>query len=97
MSTTCVASGTYCDSPYKNFVSDSASWTFPTTALSDAGQRSTVGFSSTIDHQLASNEVAAAYVPDSVAVVRPDQFVDPVLDYKNTTSDHYPVIARYAF
>lgn len=79
-------------SPYRYFVQDAADYTFPTEALSDAGSRSTVRYAEMIDHQLATDEMFATYVPGSVEAFRADQYVT---DYGNTTSDHYPVIARY--
>src|SRR6185295_7661649 len=44
-------------SPYENFVNDTTRYFFPTKALSDAGQHSTVSFPNVIDHHLITNEV----------------------------------------
>ncbi|HET7233842.1 MAG TPA: lamin tail domain-containing protein [Longimicrobium sp.] len=79
-------------SPYANFVSASASYTFPTKALSDAGVASTVSYSDMIDHHLDTNEMYAAYVANSAQVFRADTYIS---SYGTTTSDHYPVITRY--
>lgn len=79
-------------SPYKNFVDDAARYVFPTKALSDAGFRSTVGYSDMVDHHLATNEKHSAYVAGSAEVLRPDQYI---ASYGTTTSDHYPVMTRY--
>src|SRR5215475_5804696 len=81
-------------SPYANFVNDTARYSFPTKALSDAGIASTVSFPDTIDHHLNSNEANATYVAGSVEVFRVDQFIP---NYGATTSDHYPVLSRYTF
>lgn len=80
-------------SPYQPFVTDAARYLVPTKALSDARISSTVSNSETIDHHLVSNEVAAAYVPSSAEVFRVDAYVP---SYATTTSDHYPVLSRYA-
>jgi hypothetical protein len=81
-------------SPYANFVNDSVRYRFPTKALTDAGISSTTGFPDMIDHHLNTNEVNAAYVPNSVEAYRVDQFI---ANYATTTSDHYPVLSRYTF
>jgi endonuclease/exonuclease/phosphatase family metal-dependent hydrolase len=81
-------------SPYSNFVSDGARYTFATKALTDAGVASTVSYTDMIDHQLDSNELYATYVPGSVKVYRVDSYIT---SYGTTTSDHYPVISRYTF
>jgi endonuclease/exonuclease/phosphatase family metal-dependent hydrolase len=65
---------------------------FTTDALTAANIATTVGFSSTIDHHLATDELAARYVAGSAHVVRLDQYV---WQYGTTTSDHYPVVTRY--
>jgi endonuclease/exonuclease/phosphatase family metal-dependent hydrolase len=81
-------------SPYANFVSDAADYTFPTKALSDAGVASTVSFSDMIDHHLNSNEMHASYVAGSAQVFRADTYI---ASYGTTTTDHYPVITRYNY
>jgi hypothetical protein len=68
-------------------------YAFITRPLSLAGESSTTSFPDMIDHTLASNEVVANYVPNSVRVLRPTW----IPDYDGTTSDHYPVLSRYAF
>jgi endonuclease/exonuclease/phosphatase family metal-dependent hydrolase len=79
-------------SPYANFVSDAADYTFPTKALSDAGVASTVSFSDMIDHHLDTNDLYGSYVAASAQVFRADSYI---ASYGTTTSDHYPVITRY--
>ena len=81
-------------SPYANFVGDPSRYTFPTKALTDAGIASTVSYTDMIDHQLATNELAATYVAGSVQVYRVDTYIS---SYGTTTSDHYPVLSRYTY
>ncbi len=78
-------------SPYANFV-DSDAYAFPTAALSAAGDHSTVFYSDMIDHQLVTDDLLADYVTGSAAVVPAD---DWLASYPESTSDHYPVMARY--
>jgi endonuclease/exonuclease/phosphatase family metal-dependent hydrolase len=85
---TSIASG---PSPYAAFVHDPG-YRFITEALSDAGVSSTVFFTDMIDHQLATDELAAVYVAGSIAVVPADDYVDA---YHESTSDHFPVAARF--
>jgi hypothetical protein len=81
-------------SPYQNFVSDSAHYTVQTKVLSDAGLASTVNNPDVIDHHMNTNEVAGTYIAGSAEIYRVDAFVP---GYGTTTSDHYPVLTRYAF
>ncbi|WP_428264132.1 lamin tail domain-containing protein [Haliangium sp.] len=81
-------------SPYQDFVDDSADYTFPSEALTLAGQSSTINFQDMIDHHLATNELMANFVADSAEVY----FVDDLVpNYEDTTSDHRPVLSRYRF
>jgi endonuclease/exonuclease/phosphatase family metal-dependent hydrolase len=79
-------------SPYKNFVDATASYFFPTKALSEAGQHSTVSFPDMIDHHLITNELVPLFVPGSAEVYLVDQFVP---NYGPTTTDHFPTLSRY--
>jgi endonuclease/exonuclease/phosphatase family metal-dependent hydrolase len=81
-------------SPYQDFVADSAHYFIPTTALSETRIGSTVHFSDTIDHHMTTDEAAATYIAGSAEVYRVDAFISK---YGTTTSDHYPVLTRYAF
>ncbi|MFB7280496.1 lamin tail domain-containing protein [Streptomyces hydrogenans] len=81
-------------SPYANFVNDAARYTFPTRALSLAGVVSTTSYPDFIDHQLVTDEVQAKYVAGSATAFQPQPYVP---NYAATTSDHYPVLARYDF
>jgi len=80
--------------PYQDFVSDPSGYTFITRELSLAGDDTSIGFENVVDHTLASNEVAARYLPDTAEVIYADQWVP---DYLNTLSDHRPVASSYAF
>ncbi|MFP2958900.1 lamin tail domain-containing protein [Myxococcus sp. 1LA] len=86
------ATGGRFESPYHNFVSDTANYLFTTEALSRAGIGSTASRSTFIDHQLISNELRESYIPNSTRVLRPD-----ISGYRNNTSDHYPIISRFNF
>jgi hypothetical protein len=88
------SSGKPLPTPYQNFVSDPANYTFITRALSLAGDDTSIGFENVVDHTLASNEVAARYVANSAHVIYADQWVP---DYLNVVSDHRPVTSAYAF
>ncbi len=79
---------------YQSFVSDTAGYQVLTKTLSAAGFRSTVGFNDMIDHIAISNELAREYLPGSVNVITPFRLIR---NYANTTSDHLPVTARFAF
>ncbi|MDP2274277.1 MAG: endonuclease/exonuclease/phosphatase family protein [Archangium sp.] len=78
-------------SPLAPFVNDPA-YRFTTDSLSAAGISTTANFSSTIDHHLATDELARRFVADSAKVLRPEAWVT---DYVLKTSDHYPVVTRY--
>ncbi len=79
-------------SPFAPILADTAAYRFTTDALTAAEIPTTVGFSSTIDHHLATNELAERFVEGSAKVLRVDGFVP---EYGTTTSDHYPVLTRY--
>jgi endonuclease/exonuclease/phosphatase family metal-dependent hydrolase len=81
-------------SPYENFVADAADYTFTTKPLSDANLTSVIGYKTVIDHHLASNEAQALYVPGSAEVYRVDAYIP---SYDTTTTDHLPVLTRYAW
>ena len=79
------------DTPYRQFVSDTAAWAFPTAELSAAGETSIIGYDDIIDHILASDEVMAWYQTGSTVVHRVDEHIP---NYRETTTDHLPVIIR---
>ncbi|WP_233597147.1 lamin tail domain-containing protein [Corallococcus sp. CA041A] len=80
------------ESPYLNLVNDAARYKFLTQPLSESGERSTVSNSQFIDHQLATNELAAYHVANSTKVLKPS-----IVSYKSTTSDHYPIFSDFNF
>ena len=80
-------------SSYINLINDSIDYKLLTLPLSRAGQRSTVSFDNVIDHQVASNEMGVAYLPGSARILT---YVSTLVSgYATTTTDHYPVQARY--
>ena len=76
-------------SPYANLV---ASHYFPTYAIAQANQPTTVHGRLPIDHALATGAMEEAYVSGSAAVFPADDYID---DYGDTTSDHLPVVMRF--
>jgi len=74
--------------PFQNFLDAPAQYTFITQPLSSTS--STISLPGFIDHQLVTNELAAAYVSNSVMVLRPE-----IPSYGSTTSDHYPIMSRF--
>ncbi|MBC7827647.1 MAG: Ig-like domain-containing protein [Chitinophagaceae bacterium] len=80
-------------SSYINLINDSVDYKLLTLPLSRAGLKSTVSFDNVIDHQVASNEMGVAYVPGSAKILT---YVSTMVSgYATTTTDHYPVVARY--
>lgn len=80
-------------SPYRPFIADTAHFWTITKALSEAGKASTVGYPDMIDHITISDELFDAYIGGSAAVfTAPEKFIPY---YGNTTSDHYPVWAKF--
>src|SRR6266540_424916 len=61
--------------PWANFLSDPARYTFPTKALSDAHIASTVSYPDFIDHQLFTNEVGGMYIAGSASIIRADNYI----------------------
>ena len=81
------------DTPYRSLVDAAPEWVFPTASLSAAGARSMPRYTEVIDHILASDEAMAWYEEGSAMVYEID---DIIPDYLDTTSDHLPVMARFA-
>lgn len=79
-------------SPFTTLVED-PSYRFTTDALTAAQRSTTVRFSATIDHHLATDELAARFLEGSAQVLRVDAFISR---FGETTSDHFPVLTRYA-
>jgi len=80
---------------YSAFTTDAANYPSPTLALSLAGKRSTVGFNDMIDHVVLSRAFNPNYLPGTAAVQVGVTAAIP--NYGTTTSDHYPILTRYAF
>lgn len=80
------------DTPYRNFLEAAPEWVFPTATLGVGGGTSVIGFDDVIDHMLASDEAMAWYEAGSALVYRVDEHVPR---YRDTTSDHLPVLVRF--
>lgn len=84
----------YLETPFRNFVNDSVHYFYPSKRLSLAGEKSYVFGSQMIDHQMISKALHDSfYVENSSAVL--SQLSSQIANYGNTTTDHYPVMARY--
>jgi hypothetical protein len=96
-------------SSYKNFVTDNVNYKQISRALSLCGVSSTAKYPDIIDHFLMSNEFGVIpetgpnpapstsgiyYLDKTINVSRP---INYVANYTTTTSDHYPVNARFRF
>ncbi len=78
-------------SSFQEYVDDTANYTIVSSALSEAGLRSFVFRENMIDHIAITNELDEAYIENSVTVHY--EVYDG--DYAFTTSDHFPVSARF--
>ena len=96
-------------SSYANFVNDNINYKQISRALSDCKVSSTAKYPDIIDHFLMSNEFGVLpssgatpspslsgiyYLEKTINVSRPISYVT---NYTTTTSDHYPVNARFTF
>lgn len=79
--------------PYQSFINDPDHYLVITKVLSDSHQASETNYPSTIDHITISNELVPIYVDGSVAVFQHAK--DFITNYANSTSDHYPVWAKF--
>jgi hypothetical protein len=80
-------------SPYQPFVADNANFWVVTKALSESDEASTVKYPDMVDHITISDELFNSYIGGSAAVfTSPEEFIP---NYGNTTSDHYPVWAKF--
>ncbi len=87
-----VADGiTTTESSFITYVQDPENYNVVTSMLSDAGFRSYVSRENMIDHIAITNELFDNYIDNSASVGY--QFYDE--DYAFTTSDHFPVSARF--
>jgi hypothetical protein len=78
--------------PYANFLGDTARYTFISKALTDNKIPTTGGFTTAIDHHLATNEMAARFIAKSIEAYNLNSIIT---NYNSTTTDHYPVLSRY--
>jgi hypothetical protein len=96
-------------SSYANFVNDNVNYKQVSRALSLCGVSSTAKYTDIIDHFMLSNEFGVLpasgatpspslsgiyYLEKTINVSRP---INYVTNYTTTTSDHYPVNARFTF
>jgi hypothetical protein len=81
-------------SSYNSFVSDVSDYKALTYALAQAGGFSFPSSGSFLDHIIISDELTDEYLDPSTTVEDPRSYV---VNYANTTSDHLPVYARFAF
>ncbi|SOE22031.1 Endonuclease/Exonuclease/phosphatase family protein [Spirosomataceae bacterium TFI 002] len=79
-------------SSYEAYINDPTSYKLVSRELSLKGKKSTTGFSDMIDHLITSNELSSQYIPTSVRVGNPEAYIAA---YASTTTDHYPVMARF--
>jgi len=79
-------------SPYRNFVDDPLRWFIPTAALSEAGITASLGYPDLIDHHFVSTALRLLHLPGSSAV---PPLLQAVPDFRETTSDHLPVVSSY--
>jgi hypothetical protein len=96
-------------STYSNFVKDKTNYIQISKALSDCAVSSTASYPDIIDHIMVSNEFGVIpatgpnpspsssdiyYLEKTINVSRPINYVS---NYTGTTSDHFPVNARFSF
>ncbi len=79
-------------SPYAAFVSDVANYKPISKFFSDNGIGTHSG-GSTLDHMIVSNELAVSYLDSTIRL----ENISFIPGYLSTTSDHYPVSARFKF
>jgi hypothetical protein len=81
---------------YSAFTNDATNYPSPTLQeLSLTGQKSTVDYNDVIDHVVTSKSLYASYIKGTTEVQT--GVASTIANYGSTTSDHYPVLTRYAF
>lgn len=80
-------------SPYANFVNDSQNYEVVTELLSNEKLASNAHGTEMIDHMTISNELFPNFFDSTQVLVNTDY----ISNYVTTTSDHYPVYARFKF
>jgi trimeric autotransporter adhesin len=84
----------YNTSNYSILVNDSADYKALTLPISRAGAFSIDGYSSLIDHVIASNSMYRYYLPNSAQSLR-TKVKNMVTYYNSDVSDHFPILTRY--
>lgn len=80
------------ETPYQPF-KETMDFRILTQVLSEAGSTSTAGYQDMIDHITVSDEVLPMYIEESASVfTAPESFIP---SYSSTTTDHYPVWAKF--
>lgn len=82
------------NSSFKAIVDDASRYRVVTKILSDNGFRTFVSQENIIDHLTISDELFPALIESSVGHALPFRYIN---DYPTTTSDHYPIFARFDF
>jgi len=80
---------------YSSFINDPSNYFPLTLPLSLTGKKSTVSYSSVIDNVVVSKGMNTYYVNGTAEIL--SNVAGLVSNYGNTTTDHYPVLTRYAF
>ncbi|TPG66578.1 T9SS-dependent choice-of-anchor J family protein [Hymenobacter nivis] len=81
---------------YSAFTADAANYPSPTLQeLSLTGKQSTVAYNDVIDHVITSKSFYNSYLKGTAEVQT--GIAGIIANYGTTTSDHYPVLTRYAF
>src|SRR5699024_9211335 len=83
----------YQETPYDEFVNDSASFSVITKILSDSDESASINYDDIIDHITMSNELFDKLIDSSTAVYYAPQ--DYISEYGETTSDHLPVWVKF--
>jgi trimeric autotransporter adhesin len=81
-------------SSYNSFVTDVEKYKVLTYPLAQNGGFSFPSSKSFLDHIIISNELVDDYIPNSITIEDPNDYIN---SYATTTSDHLPVYARFAF
>lgn len=87
-------------SSYDDLIKDSTdadSYKSTTLLLANMGLHSTAGNPGMIDNAVVSNEVADYYIDYSATLFDDIESLTGIPNFSTTTSDHYPVMTRYAF
>ncbi len=77
-------------SSFVAYINDPSRYALFTLPLSNAGAKSTTGFTDMIDHIIGSNEMSSAFL--TARVGSPQTYI---ATYASKTTDHYPVMAKF--